>query len=156
MRADCLALCLRIFANRVTRQGALQCAPELTPKFERTGGWEFMSGGVEVLPGVRWVGGGALSGRAVTEPLPLRSPVFFGLRQMSKKGPQNIKHKILNVELFLSSAYPGLIQASLNIVHQCLVLFLKIKTKRIFPKKSAGHKVAPLFRVCDHIPEKTD
>lgn len=30
------------------------------------------------------VGGGALSGRAGTEPLPLRSPVFFGLRQMSK------------------------------------------------------------------------
>jgi hypothetical protein len=83
MRADCLALCLRLFANNVTDRERYIAPSRLTPNFERTGGWAFISGGVEVLPGVRWVGGGALSGKAVTEPLPLRSPVFFGLRQIS-------------------------------------------------------------------------
>lgn len=33
----------------------VQCAPALTLNSERKGGWAFISGVVEVLPGMRWV-----------------------------------------------------------------------------------------------------
>jgi hypothetical protein len=50
MRADCLALCLRLFCKQSDRQGALHCAPESTLNLERAGGWAFNSGFVTVLP----------------------------------------------------------------------------------------------------------
>jgi hypothetical protein len=104
MRADCLALCLRLFANRVTGRERYIAPSRPIPNFERTGGWASISDGVEVLAGMRWVGGGALSVRAGTEPLP---PAQSGLfrsapsvqtnmdspesraRQRSDKPPEN-------------------------------------------------------------------
>ena len=65
MRADCLAPAMHWSGvpqkipgecMGCARQGALHCAPELTPNLERTGGWAFISGVVEVLPGVVYIG----------------------------------------------------------------------------------------------------
>ncbi len=52
------------------------CAFQTKIELRAYGGREFISGGVEVLPSVRRVGGGALSGRAVTDPLPFPCAVW--------------------------------------------------------------------------------
>ena len=54
MRADCLALCLRCFANRVTDRERYIAPQTEHPTSSAQGGWAFISGGVEVLPGMRW------------------------------------------------------------------------------------------------------
>ncbi len=63
-------------ANKVTDRERYIAPRRLEMNFARTGGWAFISGFVAVLPGVRWVGGGATSGSAATKTLASHSLVF--------------------------------------------------------------------------------
>ena len=69
--------------KQCARQGTHIAPCRLTPNFARTGGREFISGVVEVVPGMRRDVGGAMAGSAGTEPLD-RTVWVFSLCQTSK------------------------------------------------------------------------